>query len=158
VRQDGDDIKSVKSDNKGNFLLQGLKAGKYNIVFSKNGYSSGLLYNVEIGDKKVRDLGDRLILSVDQGTQVIINGSVYNQAGFAVYGARVRVERVLSDGSTKRLDTGYTSRSGEFTFRFPEEAAKFRVTVSAKGIEASKDVEVDIAAIYRVALTLNTDK
>lgn len=154
IRQDGDDLKSVKSDKKGNFLMEGLKPGKYNVVFSKSGFSTGLMYNIAIDSKKVRDLGDRLIMTADQGTQVIINGSAYNQNGFALYGAKVKIERILEDGSTKKVDSGYTSRSGEFTFRFPEGAAKFRVTVSAKGSETTKDIEVDEAAIYRVALIL----
>ncbi len=138
--------------------MEGVKSGKYNVVFSKSGFSSGLMYNIEITDQKVRDLGDRLILTVDQGTQVILNGSVYNQAGFAIYGAKIKVERVLSDGSTKKVETGYTSRSGEFTFRFPDENAKFRITASAKGVEASKEVEVEGAAIYRLALNLEMKK
>ncbi len=158
VRQDGEDLKTVKSDNKGNFLLEGVKTGKYTVVFSKSGYGSGLLSGVEIVEKKVRNLGDRLILSVDQGTLVIINGSVYNQAGFAIYGATVKIERVLSDGSTKKVNTGYTSRSGEFTFRFPDETAKFRITASVKGTEASKEIEVEGAAVYRLALNLNIEK
>lgn len=158
VRQNGDDIKEVKSDNKGNFLLEGLKPGKYNLVFSRSGYSSGLMSNVEIVEKKIRDLGDRLILNPDQGEFVILNGSVYNQGGFAIYGAKIKIERILSDGSTKKLETGYTSRSGEFTFRFPDETAKFRVTASAKGVESSKEIEVEGAAIYRVALTLELKK
>lgn len=155
VRQGGDDLKSIKSDSKGKFLLEGLKPGKYNVVFSKNGFSSGLMYDVEVVAKSVRDLGDRLILIVDQGTQVIINGSAYNQEGFALYGAKVTIHRVLSDGSTKKAGSGYTSRSGEFTFRFAEGLATFRVTVSAKGNETSKDIEVEEAAIYRLALTLD---
>lgn len=158
VRQDGEDIKTIKADNKGNFLLEGVKTGKYTVVFSKSGYSSGLLSDVEIVEKKVKNLGDRLILTVDQGTLVIINGSVYNQAGFAIYGANVKVERVLSDGSTKRVNTGYTSRSGEFTFRFPDETAKFRITASAKGVEASKEIEVEGAAVYRLALNLTIEQ
>lgn len=158
VRQDGEDLKTVKSDNKGNFLLEGVKAGKYNVVFSKSGYSSGLMTDVEIVEKKVKNLGDRLILNVDQGSLVIINGSVYNQAGFAVYGASIKVERILSDGSTKRVNTGYTSRSGEFTFRFPDETAKFRITASAKGSQASKEIEVEGAAVYRLALNLTIEQ
>lgn len=154
VRQEGDDLKSVKSDNKGNFLLSGLTPGKYNVVFKKKGYSSGLMYSVEVEEKKTRDLGDRLILTVDDGSLVIINGSAFDQHGLAIYGAKVKIEKILSDGSTKKLDTGYTSRSGEFTFRYPDEVAKYRVTVSAKGTEAAKDIEVEEAAIYRVALTL----
>jgi hypothetical protein len=158
VRQEGDDLKSVKTDSKGSFLMEGLKPGKYNIVFSKNGFSSGLLSEVEIVEKKVRDLGDRLILTRDQGDLVIINGSVYNPAGFAVYGAKIKVERVLSNGETKKLETGYTGRTGEFTFKFADETAKFRVTASAKGVESSKEIEVEGAAIYRLALTLDLEK
>lgn len=158
VRQDGDDLKSAKSDGKGNFLIEGLKPGKYNVVFSKNGYSSGLLSDVEIAEKNIRDLGDRLILTADQGEFVIINGSVYNSAGFAVYGAKIKVERILSNGSTKKLETGYTGRTGEFTFKFADETAKFRVTASVKGFESSKEIEVEGAAIYRLAITLDLTK
>ncbi len=154
IRQDGDDLKSAKSDNKGNFSMDGVKPGRYNIVFRKAGYTSGLMYNVEVVGKKTRDLGDRLILKLDDGFLVIINGSAYDQRGFAIYGAKVKIEKILADGSTKKLDTGYTSRTGEFTFRYSDEVAKFRVTVSAKGVEASKDVEVEEAATYRVAITL----
>ncbi|MCW5959716.1 MAG: carboxypeptidase regulatory-like domain-containing protein [Pyrinomonadaceae bacterium] len=154
VRQVGEDLKSVKTDKSGKFLMEGLKPGKYNVVFSKNGYSTGLMYNIEVASKKTRDLGDRLILTVDQGNLVIINGSAYNQHGFALYGAKVKIEEVFSDGSTKKLDTGYTSRSGEFTFKYPEKVTKYRVTVSAKGAEESKEIEVEEAAIYRVAISL----
>ena len=77
ARQDGKDIRTVRSDAKGNFLMEGLDSGKYNVVFDANGYSSGVLYNVEVKKKNIRNLGDRLILSIDQGTQVIIKGSVF---------------------------------------------------------------------------------
>lgn len=154
VRQESSDLKSVKSDNKGNFSIAGLRPGKYNVVFRKSGFSSGLLFDVEVVANETNDLGDRLILNVDDGSLVIINGSAFNQDGFAIYGAKVKIERIFSNGSTKKLDSGYTSRNGEFTFRYPKEAAKYRVTVSAKGAEASKEIEVEEAAIYRVALTL----
>ena len=155
ARLDGDDLKSVKTDRKGKFVLDGLKPGIYNLVFSKAGFSSGLLFKVEVKQNDVRDLGDRLILTVDQGTLVIINGSVYNELGVSIYGAKVKIERVLSDGSTKKVDSSYTSRSGEFTFRFPDSSDKFRITVSAKGAEETKEVLTEGAAIYRVAFTLN---
>lgn len=158
VRQDGKDVKSSTTDNKGSFELIGLKSGVYNLVIDKSGFSSGLLYNVEVKNNKVRDLGNRLILTVDQGTQIIIKGSVFNPNGRSVGGAKVEVERVSSDGSTKKVGSGYASYSGEFTFRFPEGAAKYRITASADGAKQSKEVEVDSAAIYRLAITLNTDK
>ncbi len=46
----------------------------------------------------------------------------------------------------------------EFTFKFNEGNAKFRVTASAKGSSASKEIAVDNAAIYRTAITLNFNK
>ena len=158
ARQKGADIKSVTADAKGNFVLENLKPGTYNLVFSKNGYSSGVLYNVEVKKKKTSDLGDRLVLSVDQGTQVIIKGSVFAADGRSAGGAKVEIERISSDGSTKKVGSSVASYSGEFTFRFAEGAAKYRVTASMKDSKASKEVEVDSAAIYRLAITLNSDK
>lgn len=158
ARQEGEDVKSAKTDAKGNFELNGLKPGLYNFVFEKSGYATGVKYNVEIKKDKEANLGDRLILTVDRGTQVIINGSVYNQAGFGIYGAKIEIEKILEDGKTKKVSSGYSSEFGEFNFRFPEGAARFRVTASTKGASASKEIEVSTAAIYRVAITLNLEK
>ncbi len=153
VRQKGEDIKSVKSDNRGEFMMEGLEAGIYNVVFEKNGFGTGILYNVEVRKKKTGDLGSRLVMRVDQGTLIIINGSVFNQFGGSIYGAKVEIERV-SGGLSKNVGSSYTSESGEFIFRFPEKTDRFRVTATAKGISASKEIEVDGAAVYRLALTL----
>jgi len=158
ARQNGEDVKSVVSDAKGNFVLDGLKAGNYNVVFNKNGYGSGVLYNVEVKKKKTRDLGERLVLTVDQGTQVIIKGSVFAPDGRSVGGAEIKIEKISSDGSLKKVGSSVASYSGEFTFRFSEEVAKYRVTASAKGSTASKEIEVDGAAIYRLAITLKMSK
>ncbi len=158
ARLKGEDVKTVKSDEKGNFEITGLQPGIYNFVFDKSGYGSGIKYNVEIKKKNTVNLGDRLILAVDQGTLVLINGSVYNQDGRSITGAKIEIEKVNSDGSTKKLGSGYTSVSGEFTFRQPDNAAKFRVTASLKGISNSKEITVDSAGIYRLAITLNLPK
>lgn len=158
ARQKGEDIKSTKTDAKGEFVLEGLESGLYNFVFTKNGFSSGTKYNVEVKKNKTTDLGDRLILTGDQGTQVIIKGSVFNQDGVSLYGAKVEIEKISEDGSGRKSGSGYTSEGGEFTFRFPEGAAKFRVTATMKGVSASKEVSVDSAAIYRLAITLNLPK
>lgn len=158
ARQKGEDVKSTTADAKGNFVLEGLKAGTYNLVFSKSGFSSGVMYNVEVKKKKVIDLSDRLILVVDQGTQVIIKGSVFAADGRSVGGAEIKIEKVSGDGTTKKVGSSVSTYSGEFTFRFAEGAAKYRITASMKDATASKEVEVDSAAIYRLALTLNLSK
>ncbi|HEX8248816.1 MAG TPA: carboxypeptidase-like regulatory domain-containing protein [Pyrinomonadaceae bacterium] len=155
ARQKGQDVKTVTTDSKGEFVLDGLESGLYNFVFTKNGYGAGTLYNIEVKKNKITELPDRLILTTDQGTQVIVRGSVFNQDGVSLYGVKVEIERISEGGATKKAGSDYTSRSGEFTFRFPEGTAKYRVTASAKGVSATKEVSVDNAAIYRLAITLN---
>lgn len=158
ARRDGNDVKSVKSDAKGNFQLTGLEPGVYNFVFEKSGYGAGIKYNVEVKSNSVISLGDNLALRQDQGTLVLINGSVYNQDGRSITGAKVEIERINSDGSTKKLFTAYTSVSGEFTVRQPEGAAKFKVTATYKGVSGSKEIAVDSAGVYRLAISLNLAK
>jgi hypothetical protein len=158
ARQKGEDIKSTKSDSKGNFELSGLEPGLYNFVFEKQGFGAGVKYNVEVKRKKIENLGDRLILSVDQGTLVLIRGSVFNQDGRSITGAKVELEKISADGSTRKIGSVYTNVSGEFAFRQPEGTAKFRVTASARGASSSKEVEVDSPAVYRLAITLDLSK
>jgi len=158
ARLKGQDVKSVKSDGKGNFEMTGLEPGVYNFVFEKSGYGAGVKYNVEVKRKSIISLGDNLALMQDQGTLVLINGSVYNQDGRSITGAKVEIERVNSDGSTKKAFTLYTSVSGEFTVRQPEGTAKFRVTATFKGASGSKEISVDSAGVYRLAITLNLPK
>lgn len=158
ARQKGADIRSATANEKGEFVLDGLETGLYNLVFDANGYSSGVLYNIEIKKKKVQDLGDRLMLSTDKGTQVIINGSVFYKEGTSVTAAKVDLESVNSDGSTKKLASGYTSSNGEFTFRMKPGNAKLRLTAKFNGVSGTKDIEVSEAAIYRLAITLDLSR
>jgi len=67
----------------------------------------------------------------------------------------VEVEKVRSDGSTQKVATVYTNIYGEFTFRQPQGAAKYRMTVKYKDTAASKDLEVETAAVYRIAISLD---
>ena len=48
-------------------MIEGVAPGQYSLVVDAKGYSSGVLYNIEIKKDKVRDLGDRLILNVRSG-------------------------------------------------------------------------------------------
>lgn len=157
ARLKGEDVQSTKSDAKGNFVLGALPPGIYNFVFERSGYSTGVRYNVEIKNGSTYDLGEKLVLSLDPGTLVIVKGSVFDKNGRSVYGARIEIQRIGEDGKTKKVGSGYTSEQGEFTFRFPEASAKFRVIASAKGTKGSKDIEVDSASIYRLAISLDME-
>lgn len=156
VEQDGKTVRKGSTDKSGAFVINGLKSGKYNFTFSKSGFATGTLNNVEVKGKDIRNLGNRL-LEVDEGMLVLIKGSVFDQDGKSVYGAKVEIER-LSGNVSNKLRPIYSGEGGDFTFRLPEGAAKFRVTASLKGKTVSKEIEVDSAAIYRLALTLNTTR
>lgn len=158
IRKDGKDIKSVSANTKGRFLIEGIDPGSYSLIVDAKGFSSGAISNVEVKKDKVRDLGDRLILNVDQGTQVILKGSVFFREGTSVTGAKVEFERIDADGSVKRLGSTYSSVSGEFTLRQPDGAAKFRVKASYKGVTGTKDIQVENAAVYRIAITLDLSR
>lgn len=155
AQQDGKDIKSTATNKNGEFVLDRLKTGKYSFIFSKRGFTTGTVANVEVGKNKIRDLGSKLALDIDEGTLVIIRGSVFDQDGRSIYGAIVDIARVYDDGSLKKLKSSHSSESGEFSFRFTEGVATYRITASVKGKSVSKDVTVDSAAIYRLALTLD---
>lgn len=158
ARQFGKDIKTVRSDAKGVFQMTGLETGVYSLFFDADGFQSGLLQGVEVKGGNVRDLGDRLILRPDQGNLVIVNGSIFYKEGTSLGGAKVEVELVNADGSTKRLTTLYTTIQGEIIYKRPEGAAKLRFTAKFKGAEGVKEVEVNTAAVYRFALTLDISR
>lgn len=158
ARQGGQDIKSAKSGSKGDFLLSGLEGGTYNVVFDAPGYSTGIKYSVEIEPNKTKNLGDRLMLQVDRGSLVVVQGAVFFKDGTSVTGAEVVIARVNSDGSSKKIAASMTNIYGEFGFRQPEGAAKYRVTAKYKNSTASKEIDVDSAAVYRLAISLDISR
>lgn len=157
ARQKGVDLKTVKTDAKGNFLLEGLDSGIYNLAFEARGYSAAVQYNVEIKKGKPRDLGDRLILMVDRSARVIIRGTVFHKTGHMARGAKVFIERVNGDGSIKKLLETGTDDLGEFTFSQPEGPAKLRIRAALKDGKGVKEIEVDSAMVYRVAVALDSE-
>lgn len=155
ARKDSKDIATVTTNTKGEFVFNSLEIGVYNFVFDKVGYGSAIKYNVEVRANKKLDLGDRLVMVVDKGTLVIIQGTVFFKDGTSVTGAKVVVEKLNADGTTKSFPAVYTNISGDFTFRQPEGTAKYRFTAKYKDRTASKEIEVSSAAIYRLAINLD---
>jgi hypothetical protein len=117
--------------------------------------SIGSLEDIEVKAGKTRSLGDRLVLTIDEGSIAFLSGSVFNAAGRSVANAKVELSRILEDGSTKKIDSRITTETGSFKFRLSPELGKYRVSVKAEGSEpVTKDVEIDGAAVYRVALNI----
>jgi hypothetical protein len=159
VFQEDKEIASTTSNKNGDFKLKGIAVGTYRVTFNKPGLSLGTLASVKIRAGKITELEDRLILHPDEGTLAFIRGSVFDPNGRSVRGAKVELYRVFSDGSMKRVRESASGIDGQFAFRLSPDAAKYRVTVKLDGAEtASKDVVVEGAAIYRVAVSLEPKK
>lgn len=155
VRLGEREVTQTTTNAKGEFTINGLQPGIYAVTFRKPGLSVGTINNVEIRAGKTRTLGDRLVLTVDEGSLAFLRGSVFDPGGRSVAGARVELSRVEADGSLKKLADRMTTETGQFAFRLPPDRAKYRVTAKVEGAQpAVKDVEVDDAVVYRVALTL----
>ena len=153
LRRGDEEVRRVETDRKGDFTIARVPPGMYGLTFRKPGLAVGSIETVEVKAGKTRSLGDRLVLSVDEGSIAFLRGSVFTEGGRSVAGVRVELSRVISESSVERLDARNTGETGEFVFRVPPDAAKYRLTLKADGAESvSKDVDVDAALVYRVAL------
>ena len=82
-----------------------------------------------------------------QAPFAVVGGTVFRDSGFALAGAEITLEpdppaTPGTKAKVKKLKSASSPR-GEFTFRVPPVAARYRVTVSAKGFQsADKVVEV----------------
>ncbi len=155
VRKGEREVTRVATDKNGSFMIQRLPPGIYGLTFRKPGLSVGTIESVEVKSGKTRSLGDRLVLTVDEGSIAFIRGSVFSPSGRSVPGARVELAKILPDGSTKKIDGRITTETGSFVFRLTPEPGKYRITAKVGGAEpASSDVEIDGAAVYRIAISL----
>ena len=155
IREGNRELRQASTDKNGEFVVSGLKPGRYGLTFRKPGLSIGTIEDVEVKAGKTRSLGDRLILTIDEGSIAFIRGSVFTNDGRSVPNARIELAKVLDDGSAKKIDGRLTNETGSFVFRLAPDVAKYRVSVKFEsGEPISKDVEIDGAAVYRVALSL----
>lgn len=155
VRRGETEVTRTTSQKNGEFLVARLAPGIYGLTFRKPGLSIGTMEDIEVKAGKTRSLGDRLILTIDEGSIAFLSGSVFNATGRSVANAKVELFRIENDGSTKKIDGRITTETGSFKFRLSPEPGKYRVSVKTEGAEPiSKDVEIDGAAVYRVALSL----
>src|SRR6476620_4488748 len=141
VRQQEREVGRVLTDKGGEFVVNRLKPGLYGVTLRKPGLSVGTIENIEVKAGKTRSLGDRLILTIDEGSIAFIKGSIFNGDGRSVPNAKVELSKVLEDGSTKKIDGRITTETGSFVFRLSPETAKYRVTLKSDNVEpVSKDI------------------
>ncbi len=159
VRQGEREIARGLTDKNGQFTVSQLTPGLYGVTLRKPGLSIGTIENVEVKAGKTRSLGDNLVLAIDEGSISFIRGSVFDEAGRSVPNVKIELAKILDDGSVKKIDGRVSNEIGAFVFRLTPDTAKYRVTAKPNGGEAvSKDVEVDGAAVYRIALSVKIPK
>ncbi|HEU4834959.1 MAG TPA: carboxypeptidase-like regulatory domain-containing protein [Pyrinomonadaceae bacterium] len=155
VRRGEAEVTRSTTNKDGDFLVSKLTPGIYGLTFRKPGLSIGSIEDVEVKAGKTRSLGDRLVLTIDEGSIAFLSGSVFSADGRSVPNAKVELSRILEDGSTKKIDGRITTETGSFKFRLSPEPGKYRVSVKPDGVEPiTKDVDIDGAAVYRIALNL----
>jgi hypothetical protein len=152
AQQNDKQIATARTDAKGDFTIVNLPPGVYDFVFTKEGLSQGTLPRVEVKAGTIFKLS-KLVMAADQGKLAILRGSVFDSNGRSVSGARVEIFR---EGETKKIAQIFSSDSGEFTFRLPSNAARYRIAVTIGGrMRGSKEIEINGAEIYRTAVSLN---
>jgi Carboxypeptidase regulatory-like domain len=149
------EVTRASTDKRGEFVISHVTPGVYSLRFRKPGLTVGTIDALDIKAGKTRALGDRLVLSIDEGSIAFVRGSVFTESGRSVPGVLVELAKIIGENSIQKIDSRVTGETGEFVFRLPPDTAKYRVTAKADGAQTvSKDVDVDSAAVFRVALTL----
>lgn len=152
--QGDNEVSRVQSDKKGDFVIPKVAPGTYSVRLRKPGLMVGTIDDITVKAGQTRPLGDHLYLTVDPGSIALINVSVFDEAGRSVPDVRVDLAKVSGNDQLEKIDTHMTDESGSFVFRLPPAPAKYRLTIMSSDAEhISKDVEVDQAARYAVALT-----
>lgn len=159
VRRGDEEVARRETNSKGEFEFQGLAPGTYGLTLRKTGLEVGRMEDVEVRAGRTVSLKDRLYLPVDDGAIAHIRGSVFDANGRSVGAVKVELARVEADGTLKKLESRVSNGTGSFAFRLSPERAHYRLTAKADGAEpATEDLNIDGAAIYRVALSLRAKK
>jgi hypothetical protein len=158
IKQGEREVIRGETDKNGSFQLR-VPPGIYSLTFKKPGLSVGTIENVEVKSGKTRSLGDRLILTIDEGSIAFIRGSVFSREGRIAPGVPIELAKIQEDGSLKKIDGRISNETGSFVFRLAPDNAKYRLTAKFKGLDpVSRELEVNGAAIYRIALSQPAQK
>jgi hypothetical protein len=78
LREGEREVDRVVTQKNGDFVIPRIKPGIYGVTFRKPGLSVGTIENIEVKAGKTRSLGDRLILTIDEGSIAFVRGSVFS--------------------------------------------------------------------------------
>ena len=153
ARQEDKTVATSQTNGNGDFTIANLKPGIYRFIFNKAGLSEGVSGEIEVKAGTTLKLS-RLILGIDKGTLALVRGSVFDDGGHIVRGAKIIISRIMGD-SLKKMGEKYSDDNGEFAIRLPAETAKYRISANINGAEpTTKDFEFSGGEAFRIALTL----
>jgi hypothetical protein len=157
VIKDGFEIKQEETNEKGEFLIEGLEEGTYSFTFEKDGFNGGSLKRMQLLKGQIRNLGDNLVLKVsDNSLYVFLRASVFDQDGLAVRGAKVEISK---SSDNKRITALYTNDAGEITLRLPDQNGTFKFTAIYQNAEpVSGETIVEGAGMYHKLLKIKIAK
>jgi hypothetical protein len=117
VRRGETEVTRTETQKNGDFVVSRLTPGVYGLTFRKPGLSIGSMEDVEVKAGKTRSLGDRLVLTIDEGSIAFLSGSVFSADDRSVPNAKVELSQILEDGTVKKIDGRVTTETGSFKFR-----------------------------------------
>jgi len=148
-----EDKRETKSDDKGDFEFDALPAGRYSLLFEKQGYKTFITRKLEVAAGETTKLSGVVELSREGEPYAVIRGAVFRGPGYTLPNATLTIERI--DGGKKFKEETVSQEGGEFAFRLKAEKAKYRVTATARGFQpASVEIEIGGDEARNVALTL----
>jgi hypothetical protein len=146
VSATGDEGTGATTDKDGEFRLE-LEPGAYRLQFEADGYSSATLRDtVTIEAGRTTKLKRRVELP-ESDTSTVVRGSVFDELGRSIAGAKVVLERIPgADGqAVAPTKMGAASDSmGLFAFRLPAGSARYRLTATHPKFKAAT-ITVDVA-------------
>jgi hypothetical protein len=157
VFKDGLEIKQEETNEKGEFLIEGLEEGIYSFTFEKEGFDGGTLKRMQVLKGQLRNLGENLVLRIaDNSIYVVLRASVFDQDGLAVRGAKVEITK---SSDNKRITTLYTNDAGEVMMRLPDQNGTFNFTATFQNAEpVSGEITVEGAGMYHKSLKIKVAK
>lgn len=151
--KEGEDPRETKSNEKGDFELTDLPAGQYTLSLEKQGYKTFTSRKLEITSGETTRLSRVIELRRESDPYAIIRGAVFHGPGYTLPNSTVTIERI--DGGKKFKQETVSREGGEFAFRLKAEKAKYRITATARGFQAtSVEIEIEGDEARNVALTL----
>jgi 5-hydroxyisourate hydrolase-like protein (transthyretin family) len=147
------DAGTTKTNAQGEFAFTNLPAGSYALTFELAGFRLFVTRPFEIKAGETYKVPRPVEMARERESHSLVRGAVLTSEGFSLPGVRVTIERLGGKGFKKTEKV--SAEGGEFAFRVPSEASRYKVSAAAPGFEPlSVEVEVGPDEIRTISLPL----